>query len=167
MVNLIKLKRSSTPGAVPSSLEDGELAINRSDGILFWKNAADAIVKAFLGRLRDLALGIRQTTVAPSAGVITIDLSLGNTWLVNLTANVTSVSLTNFPTTGYAQRVVLYFKQDGTGGRTVAGWPAGTKWPASTPPTITPAANAVDSVVLDTFDAGTTIYGTLAAQNYG
>ncbi len=31
MASIIKLKRSSTPGAVPSSLEEGELAINTAD----------------------------------------------------------------------------------------------------------------------------------------
>ncbi len=35
----IKIKRSATAGNAPSSLADGELAINQADGLLYWKDA--------------------------------------------------------------------------------------------------------------------------------
>ncbi len=38
MANIIKIKRSNTPGVVPATLEDGELAINQADKILFYKD---------------------------------------------------------------------------------------------------------------------------------
>lgn len=41
--NVIKTKSSSTPGAVPSSLDDGELAINVADGRLFYKDQTGII----------------------------------------------------------------------------------------------------------------------------
>jgi hypothetical protein len=44
MANVIQIKRSSTPGAVPSSLAVGELAINRADGELYYLDASDQIV---------------------------------------------------------------------------------------------------------------------------
>jgi hypothetical protein len=44
MANVIQIKRSSTPGAVPSSLAAGELAINRADGELYYLDASDQIV---------------------------------------------------------------------------------------------------------------------------
>lgn len=44
MANTIQIKRSSTPGAVPSSLVAGELAINRADGELYYLDASDQIV---------------------------------------------------------------------------------------------------------------------------
>lgn len=45
MANTIKLKKSSVPGKVPESdsLTHGELAINYSDGILYYKTASNAI----------------------------------------------------------------------------------------------------------------------------
>jgi hypothetical protein len=43
----IQLKRSSTPDAVPSTLATGELAINRADRELYYKNASDQIVSLF------------------------------------------------------------------------------------------------------------------------
>jgi hypothetical protein len=41
----IQLYRSATPGAAPSAvnLDDGELAINTADGILFYKDPAGAV----------------------------------------------------------------------------------------------------------------------------
>ena len=46
MANIVKLKRSGTANAAPTanSLEHGELAINYADGILFYKDATNAIV---------------------------------------------------------------------------------------------------------------------------
>ena len=43
MANVIQIKRSSTPGAVPSSLAVGELALNRADGELYYLDASDQI----------------------------------------------------------------------------------------------------------------------------
>ena len=43
MANIVKIKNSNVVGRVPSSLETGELAINISDGKLFFKNANNQI----------------------------------------------------------------------------------------------------------------------------
>lgn len=45
MAQIIKLKRSSTPGSVPttSSIEYGELAINTADGKVFFRKSDDSI----------------------------------------------------------------------------------------------------------------------------
>lgn len=45
MTNIIKLKRSGVTGAVPSSLELGEPALNYADGKLFYRNLAGSIVE--------------------------------------------------------------------------------------------------------------------------
>jgi len=44
----IQIKKSSTTSAAPNSLEFGELAINYSDGKIFWKNTSGTIVSANL-----------------------------------------------------------------------------------------------------------------------
>ncbi len=44
MASTIQIKRSSTPGEVPSSLAVGELALNRADGELYYLDASDQIV---------------------------------------------------------------------------------------------------------------------------
>jgi hypothetical protein len=45
MANVITLKKSSTPSQVPSSLADGEIAINYADGKLFYKNSSASIIR--------------------------------------------------------------------------------------------------------------------------
>lgn len=44
MPNTIQLKRSTTAGSAPTSLADGELALNRADGELYYKDDTNAIV---------------------------------------------------------------------------------------------------------------------------
>ena len=43
MSSTIQLKRSSTAGAVPSSLADGELALQRADKTIYFKDSTDTI----------------------------------------------------------------------------------------------------------------------------
>lgn len=43
MPNTIQLKRSAVAGAVPSSLADGELALQRADRTIYFKDSTDAI----------------------------------------------------------------------------------------------------------------------------
>ena len=47
MANTIKLKHSGTASSTPSSLEYGELAINYTDGKLFYKDSSAQIVEFF------------------------------------------------------------------------------------------------------------------------
>ena len=83
-------------------------------------------------------------TATPAAGAIDLSDETIAVWIVNLNANVTSITL---PTalTGEALSLLLLFVQDGTGGRTVAGWPSIT-WEAGSAPTITSTAGAITSV---------------------
>lgn len=55
----IKLKRSTTVGAVPSGLTDGELAINQADGVVYFKTAGGNTL-----RLADSGSRIEQYAVA-------------------------------------------------------------------------------------------------------
>lgn len=61
-----------------------------------------------------------QQTVAYAAS-ITVDASQSQTFFVTLTGNITGITISNADT---ARRITFIFLQDGTGGRTVAGWPA-------------------------------------------
>jgi hypothetical protein len=53
MANVVKIKRSGTANAAPTSLEYGELALNYADGKLYYKNSSDNIVQ-FSVNLNDL-----------------------------------------------------------------------------------------------------------------
>jgi hypothetical protein len=40
---IVKLLRSTTPGAVPSALQSGQIAINEADAVLFWRGGEGAV----------------------------------------------------------------------------------------------------------------------------
>jgi hypothetical protein len=101
-----------------------------------------------------------ETKKAPtiSANAFTVDLSTGTQFQVTLNANVTGITFSNVPwPTGYAGSWTIALTQDGTGGRTVTGWPAAVKWVGGgVAPTITATASRTDLVSCITYDAGTT-----------
>lgn len=81
MSDKIQIKRTSTPGLVPTTLLPGELAINRADGRLYYLNAADQIVSLATG-------GTSTTVVVAVSGVSAVS---GVTGAISLVAgaNVT------------------------------------------------------------------------------
>ncbi len=99
-----------------------------------------------------------------SSGAVTFDVSLGNTFLVLLTENVTAITTTGLHATGTTSFTVKW-KQDPATPRTVA-WPSSYKWPAGTPPTITATTNAVDITVHMTDDNGTNVYSMVGGQAF-
>lgn len=72
-----------------------------------WQQDASGNVSAYAS----LAGGGKQT-VAPVAGALAIDASLGNSFLINVTAAITSITISN-PTDG--QELTLLWVQDSTG----------------------------------------------------
>ncbi len=60
---------------------------------------------------------ITKITVGSTAGVLTLDCSLANSFLINVTENITSTTLTN-PTDG--QEITLLWQEDMAGGWTIS-----------------------------------------------
>jgi hypothetical protein len=96
-----------------------------------------------------------------SANAITINCANGDYFTLSMTANVTSVTVSNAPASGKAQTVMVEIKQDATGSRTIS-WPASFKWTGGTAGVLSTAANKVDVLAITTFDQGTTWRATLA-----
>jgi len=46
-MSVVKILRSTTPGAVPAALQSGQIAINEADGIIFWLDAASQKIASF------------------------------------------------------------------------------------------------------------------------
>lgn len=82
--------------------------------------------------------------VTPVAGAINLSV-YRSVRVINLNANVGSITL---PTAeaGKAVSMLIMFKQDATGGRTVTGWPPGVKFEGGVEPDISAVADAVTSV---------------------
>lgn len=73
MPNVIKLKNSGTPGAAPASLEAGEVAINRADGVMFYKNASNQIAA-----LESRKVYVQSTQPTGSGPYLWVDTSDGD-----------------------------------------------------------------------------------------
>jgi hypothetical protein len=113
------------------------------------------------GRIKNFNEDISTLTISSNA--ITLDLSVANDFKVSLTANITTITVSNW-TASKSTPVVLRLTQDGTGGRTVT-LPAGWKWSGGTAPTITATANKTDIILLYSDDGGTTIFASMFTQN--
>src|SRR4051812_5830933 len=103
-----------------------------------------------------------ETTVtANSSTSYTIDLSLGNSFSITLTANCL-ISITGAPTSGIAGEFTLLLTQDATGGRTVS-WPTSVIWANSSTPTIATTSASSSLLKFTTVTGGTYWYGTQTA----
>lgn len=98
-----------------------------------------------------------QAETAPSANVITWDLTDDSVYQLNLNANVTTFNLTGTLANllGYQYQLIVRYN----GGSTIA-WNAAFKWPAGTAPTLTGTSGKIDifNFVVASTDGGTTCY---------
>jgi hypothetical protein len=81
------------------------------------------------------------TNQATTSGTYTVDFSAGHMTRITLDGDMTFTLSNAFD----GQKHVLQIKQDGTGGHDVT-WPANVRWPGSTEPTLTTAADAIDYI---------------------
>lgn len=96
---------------------------------------------------------------------LTLNLATANFFVVNLNANITSITIQNTPAAGKVHSFVLQLQSDGNS-RTVV-WPLGLRWPNGIAPTITNIPGKVDTFTFVTHDGGTNYYGFISGQNAG
>ena len=109
--------------------------------------------------LYDIAYG--GSAPGSAAGAITLNIENGNVFQTTLGENITSITLSNPATTGRMCEIMWKITQ-AAGSYTVSGWPASVKWPGGTAPTMSSTNGDVDIIILRTWDAGTTWFGTFA-----
>ena len=105
----------------------------------------------------------RQVAASFTSGTLTLDCDSANVFTHALTADVTTVTINNIPTSGSAIGLTLILEADGTQ-RTIT-WPASFLWSGNSPPTITATNAKKDAIVFMTYDAGTTFLAFVAGQN--
>lgn len=112
--------------------------------------------------------GFIVTTPSSSGGTLTLDITLGNYFDVDLTEDVTVLNFNNPTASGSNCTIILLAKQDGTGGWVIT-WPASIVWERSTgeSPAQSLAANAQDIYQFTTIDGGTTWHGFVMTLNSG
>lgn len=91
-----------------------------------------------------------------SSGTLTVDLGFGifERHAYTMTANVTTLTLSNLPGTGKGMTFALQVKQNGTGGLTFA-LPSSFKATSNSDTAIQSGANAYTQIVCTSFDNGT------------
>lgn len=104
-----------------------------------------------------------KAAVSISSGALALNCAAANIFTVALNQNITSISFSNIPTSGYAYSMSLFFTADGTQ-RTIS-WPASVRFPYGVAPTMTATNSKVDTIVLTTYTGGTTWFGFVAGQN--
>lgn len=102
-----------------------------------------------------------STTITSSSNAATLNLRDGNSFLHDLTENVT-YTFSNPAASGKLSMFTLKVIQDSSA-RTIT-WPSSVDWAAATAPTLTATNNGVDVFVFFTIDGGTTYYGFTAGQ---
>lgn len=111
-------------------------------------------------------LQIKKQTVASIGGSLTLDRSLGEICTLTLTQNITSISVTNWPTSGFLGRIVLYVTNPAS--FTMTGYPSSTasdvEWVDGVEPIPTPGGR--DKYMLSTWDNGANIDGDVIGQDY-
>jgi hypothetical protein len=123
-------------------------------------NVQDDGVSNFVGEVIASHYAEESSSPSSATNAITFDIANGAAFETTLTENITSITISNPPTTGNHAIVTIKFIQDATGSWTVSGWPASAKWPGGTAPTITTTlSTGTDIIILETWDAGTTWYG--------
>lgn len=140
------------------SLKTAVKSINGKTGNSITLSAADTGAIATTG-------GGAETTATATAitANTTISLVNGNVQRLMLSTN-TTLELTG-ATSGVACSLSLYVLQDDTGGRSIT-WPTSVKWPSAIAPVLSTGANKIDLVIMETWDGGTTWYGTLAGADF-
>ena len=92
-----------------------------------------------------------------ATGSVTLNLTNGNVFNLTLTGSVTLAF--SGATNGVACSFTLYLTQDNTGGRSVT-WPGSVSWIGGVAPTLTTTANAINVLVFETLNGGTTWFGS-------
>jgi hypothetical protein len=103
-----------------------------------------------------------HTRVSPVAGLLTLP-DTGAVF-VDLDGPVAQIA---FPAIAGDRRIVVYFRQDATGGHAVAGWPPGLEWAERQAPVLTLAPLGRDVLIFDVIDGGALILGNVVGLGYG
>jgi hypothetical protein len=95
-----------------------------------------------------------------SSGVVNIDCSLGDYFTLALSANVSSVTFSNLPASGFAQTIMVRITQDASSAKTLA-FPSSFKWAGGSLGVVSTTLGAIDVLAITTFDQGTSWRATL------
>lgn len=107
-------------------------------------------------KIRDY--GVNHHVETSSAGVLNIDMTLGNSVIYTFTENITDIVISNPPASGTYGEINLMLVQHASAAKTIS-WPAKYKFTLGNDHVMTTTLSAIDILTLFTVDGGTTWYG--------
>lgn len=108
---------------------------------------------------------VREKFVSASvSGSVSVDPTAASVHALTMTGSITTLSITS-GMTGGAVGLTLYLIQGGSGSYTVA-WPGSVKWPGGVAPILSTTVGAIDIVVMESYDGGTTWFANMAGRGY-
>lgn len=110
-----------------------------------------------------LDYGITSTSPSISTGTLTLDLTNGNDFDVTWNADISTLTVSNWPASGRFGKITLRLAMDGTQ-RTIS-WPAGWNWSEGNPPA-DPNINEDLEIVAWTRDGGTNVQAAEAGRAF-
>jgi hypothetical protein len=111
--------------------------------------------------------GGKETISSGSVGAgAVIDLSLGNVFRLRLVGDADFTFTGGTTSSTIASAFTVYLRQNATYGPYSATWPANVLWPGGVAPTVTQTPNALDILVFETTDGGSTWCGALVGSDY-
>lgn len=107
-----------------------------------------------VGAFRQFLRGYTERVATPaiSAGALTLDLSAANVFAVDRSGNMTSLTISNVPSTGRSISFSLRLKATGTAYTWT--WPGTVSWGSAGAPTLSSINNKVDWITLVSVDGG-------------
>lgn len=127
---------------------------------------ADSPDTAYVEKFRTTkAYSEKVSAVSISGGTLTIDLNNANLFTCTLNANITTLTISNTPSSsGVSISFTIIFTADGTA-RTIT-WPASIKWPGGTAPTLTSTNGKIDVLSFVSVNQGSSWLGFVGGQNF-
>ena len=104
------------------------------------------------------------TSPTITSGTLTLDLSQGNLFNVAHSGAVSTLNITNLPSSSKVMVFVLILNYDGNSYSFT--WPASIRWPNATSPITTTTNGKRDVFAFLTCDGGTTYNGIISGQNF-
>ena len=99
-----------------------------------------------------------------SSGSLTLDLNNGNIFIVSKNQDITSITISNSPSSTYVGNFTLILENAvGLGG--LVSWPASIKWPSGNSPTLSTTLGNRDIFAFMSLDGGTSWLGFIAQQD--
>lgn len=99
-----------------------------------------------------------DSSISPSSQTLTINLNNGNIFVVSKTSDITSITISNIPSSSFVGNFTLII-ENGVGAGGFINWPNSIKWGDAGPPALSTTLGNIDVLTFITLDGGTSWLG--------